>query len=79
MANEAKGGGGWNDTQIAEAFGTYPIMAYRTRQQYVEEGLEGGEPQKRVKPPVEPIFDGEKEARLIQLACSEPPNTDVHR
>jgi len=73
-ANEAKGGAGWNDTQIAEAFGTYPIMAYRTRQQYVEEGLEGVlNRKKRTMPPIEPIFDGEKEARLIQLACSEPP------
>jgi hypothetical protein len=73
-ANEAKGGAGWNDTQIAEAFNTYPIMAYRTRQQYVEEGLEGVlSRKKRTTPPVPPVFDGEKEARLIQLACSEPP------
>jgi hypothetical protein len=24
---------------------------------------------------VTPIFDGEKEAKLIALACSEPPNS----
>ena len=40
-ADESKGAPGWNDTQIAEALGTYPIMAYRVRQQFVEEGLEG--------------------------------------
>lgn len=73
-ADEAKGGAGWNDTQIADALGTYLIMAYRTRQQYVEEGVEGVlSRKKRATPPVPPIFDGEKEARLIQLACSEPP------
>jgi hypothetical protein len=28
---------------------------------------------KRELPPIQPIFDGEKEARLIALACSKPP------
>ena len=73
-ADEAKGGPAWNDTRIAEAFGTYPIMCARVRQQYVEEGVEGVlTRKKRQTPPVAPIFDGEKEARLIALACSEPP------
>jgi len=27
----------------------------------------------RASPPVPPIFDGEKEAKLIALACSQPP------
>jgi len=73
-ADESKKAPGWNDTQISEAFGTYPIMCARVRQQYVEEGLEGVlSRKKRATPPTPPIFDGEKEARLIQLACSEPP------
>jgi hypothetical protein len=29
---------------------------------------------RRALPPVPPIFDGEKEAQLIALACSKPPN-----
>jgi hypothetical protein len=73
-ADEAKGGPGWNDTQISEAFGTYPVMCARVRQQLVEEGLEAVLSRKKRKvPPTPPIFDGEKEARLIQLACSEAP------
>ncbi len=41
---------------------------------FVEEGLEAAISRKsRERPPIDPIFDGEKEARLIQLACSEPP------
>jgi hypothetical protein len=28
---------------------------------------------KRETPPRQPVFDGEAEARLIALACSEPP------
>jgi hypothetical protein len=27
----------------------------------------------RLTPPIPRIFDGEKEAKLIALACSEPP------
>ncbi len=73
-ADESKGAPGWNDTQIGEAFGTYPIMCARVRQQYVEEGLEAVlSRKKRETPPVAPIFDGEREARLITLACSKPP------
>jgi hypothetical protein len=73
-ADEGPGGPGWTDTQISEALGTYPIMGYRVRQQFVEEGLEAVLSRKqREMPPVPPLFDGEQEARLIQLACSEPP------
>src|SRR5215471_4715737 len=61
-------GSGWNDTQISEALGTYPIMCWRVRRQYVKQGLEAVlTRKKRYTPPVPPIFDGEKEARLIAL------------
>ena len=33
---------------------------------------------KRQKPPIEPIFDGEAQAQLIALACSEPPEGYAH-
>ena len=49
-------------------------MVYRVRKQLVEEGLEAVLSRKapaRLSAPR--IFDGEKEARLIALACSEPP------
>ena len=73
-ADASRGGSGWNDTQISEALGTYPVMCARVRQQFVEEGLDKVlSRKKRETPAVQPIFDGEKEARLIQLACSEPP------
>lgn len=73
-ADEAEGGPAWNDTQIAEAFGTYPIMAYRVRQKLVEEGLDAVLARKRREvPPTARVFDGDKEAKLIALACSKPP------
>jgi len=44
------------------------------RKQLVEEGLEAVLSRKqRATPAVSPIFDGEKEAKLIALACSKPP------
>ena len=44
------------------------------RKQLVEEGFEAVVSRKpRMTPPVAAIFDGEKEAKLIALACSKPP------
>jgi hypothetical protein len=49
-------------------------MVYRVRKLLVEEGLEAVLSRKqRMMPAVPPIFDGEKEAKLIALACSKPP------
>ncbi len=49
-------------------------MIYRVRKQLVEEGFEAVLSRKRrMTPPVAAIFDGEKEAKLIALAFSEPP------
>ena len=49
-------------------------MVTRVRQQFVEEGLEAVLSRKqRAAPAITPIFDGKKEARLVALACSTPP------
>ena len=49
-------------------------MLYRVRKQLVEEGFETVLSRKqRATPAVARIFDGEKEAKLIALACSKPP------
>ena len=49
-------------------------MVYRVRKQLVEEGFEAVLSRKpRAMPAVTRIFDGEKEAKLIALACSKPP------
>ena len=53
-------------------------MLYRVRKQLVEEGLEAVLSRKqRAMPAVQKIFDGEKEAKLIALACSNPPKGRV--
>ena len=73
-ADVSEDGEGWSDSQIVEALETSATTVYRTRQQLVEEGLEAVLSRKKSsRPSVLPIFDGEKEAKLIALACSEPP------
>ena len=62
------------DSRIIAALDTSPSMLYRVRKQLVEEGLEAVLSRKqRATPAVARIFDGEKEAKLIALACSKPP------
>ena len=73
-ADVSEAGEGWSDSRIMEALGTSATTVYRTRQQLVEEGFEAVLRRKQcLRPPVTPIFDGEKEAQLIALACSQPP------
>ena len=73
-ADVSTDGEGWSDERIGEALETSVSTVCRIRRRLVEDGLEAAiNRKKREKPPIEPIFDGEKEARLIQLACSEPP------
>jgi transposase len=73
-ADVSEGGEGWSDSQIVAALETSATTVYRTRQQLVEEGLEAVLSRKKPsRPSVLPIFDGEKEAKLIALACSKPP------
>src|SRR5579863_6383763 len=73
-ADVSEGRTGWSDSRIVRALDTSASMVYRVRQQLVEEGFEAVLSRKqRATPAIPRIFDGEKEARLIALACSEPP------
>ena len=73
-ADVSQAGKGWSDNRIIEALETSPSMVYRVRKELVEEGFEAVLSRKpRAIPAVARIFDGEKEARLIALACSKPP------
>ncbi len=73
-ADQGPLGPGWTDDRIIEALDSNASMVTRVRRQLVEEGLEAVlARKKRLTPPIQPIFDGEAQARLIALACSEPP------
>lgn len=64
----------WSDKQAAKAFACSERTVFSIRQRLVEEGLEAAVGRKkRARPPIEPMLDGAKEARLVQIACSQPP------
>ncbi len=73
-ADVSEAGEGWSDSRIAEALDTSRANIERTRRQLVEEGFESVLTRKYNPNSARPrIFDGEAEARLIALACSQPP------
>ena len=73
-ADQGSLGPSWTDGRIIEALDSNASMVTGVRRQLVEEGLEAVlARKKRLHPPIQPIFDGEAQARLIALACSEPP------
>jgi hypothetical protein len=71
--DETVEGRSWTDEKISEAYHTTQASIGNIRKRFVEEGFEAAlERKKRETPPVIKI-DGEKEARIVALACSEPP------
>ena len=73
-ADAAEGGDGWSDSRIAAALDISDATVARIRQQLVEEGFEAVLKRKHSPASARPrIFDGASEAKLIALACSEPP------
>jgi transposase len=71
-ADQGKQGPGWHDKQIAQAFGAHLTTVERLRKRFVEQGLEVAlERHKRQH--YAHKLDGDAEAHLIAIACSEPP------
>lgn len=67
-------GPSWTDEEAAEAFGIRANTVRDIRQRFVEEGLEAAlERKRRTEPPTPRKLDGAGEARLIAMACGEPP------
>ena len=74
-ADQAEGGPAWPDDRIAAAVDVSRATVERVRQRFVEQGLEAALVRKcQVRPSRLPTLDGRAEARLIALACSEPPD-----
>lgn len=67
-------GQAWTTVQIAEALGVTARTIENTKKRMVQGGISAAlERKHRDTPPIKSIFDGEKEAKLIALACSAPP------
>jgi Homeodomain-like domain len=63
----------WPDTKIADALEVSRSTVARVRQRFAWEGLEAALVHRRPKSIKPKKLDGEQEAHLIALACSEPP------
>src|SRR5262249_55942610 len=74
-ADQADGGPAWTDEDIAGAVEGRTDTVARGRQRFVEHGLEAALARKKQdKPSRERVLDGAVEARLLAVACSEPPD-----
>ena len=72
-ADESEEGPGWKDEQICEALEVSPSTIGRVRQRFVEEGTEAALSRRPGSGYRELKIDGEKEAHLIALTCSQAP------
>jgi len=74
QADESKNGSVWTDKQISDAFGIHTNTIHGIRRRFVEQGLQAAlDRKKQERPSRKRIVDGEVEARLIALRCSDPP------
>jgi hypothetical protein len=72
MSDEGHPDGGRHDSEIGEAVGICERQVVRIRQQFVREG----EPvlNRKPRPSVPGKLDGQAEAKLVTLCCSQPPD-----
>ena len=73
MSDEAREDGGMKNADISGALGVGLSMVERVRRRCVEEGIESALNRKKQLRRRQKILDGEGEARLIAMACGEPP------
>lgn len=72
--DESEVGAKLTDEEAAKAFGVAVRSIESLRKRFVEEGLEAAlVRRKQVRPSIERMFDGEKEAKLIAVACGPKP------
>jgi hypothetical protein len=68
----------WSYERIKEAFDVSAVTIAAVRRAFVEQGLKATLQRKKPDREYEHILDGEGEAHLIALACSEPPTGRKH-
>ena len=72
-ADQGEAGEHWSNKQIANAFYVAERTVERTRKTLVEEGLEAALERKHQVNRKKRIIQGDEEAYLVALTCSEPP------
>ena len=73
QCDENREGGGRTDAEIADALDIGCATVERVRRRCVEEGIEAALARKRQVNRRPKALDGEAEARLVAVACGEPP------
>jgi len=68
----------WSYEQIMAAFDVTANTVAAVRRTFVEQGLEAALQRKKPDREYEHVLDGEGEAHLISLACSQPPTGRKH-
>lgn len=68
----------WSYERIMEAFDVSAVTIAAVRKAFAEQGLEVALQRKKPDREYEHALDGEGEAHLIALACSEPPSGRKH-
>jgi transposase len=66
-------GPNWKDPQIAEAYGISLSSIHRVREAFVQQGLETALYRKKATGRQYHKLDGAQEAKLLAIACSQPP------
>jgi len=73
-SDSSAGGPNWNYKAICEAYEVSALTIYNVRKNYTEGGLKRAILRKKPERVYKRRLDGEGEAQLIALACSEPPD-----
>ena len=73
MCDAGEWGEPWKVAEVASALGITSRTIEHLKPRFVEEGLEVALARKPRRKPREAIFDGEFDARLTALACSQAP------
>lgn len=73
-SDSSEGGPNWKYPAICDAFDVSALTVYNVRKNYTEGGLKRAIFRKKPDRQYERRLDGEGEAHLIALACSEPPD-----
>lgn len=73
LADTNQSGGEWKDRDISQALKISVATIERVRQRLVEQGMKAALNRKQQQNRKQRRLDGEKEAHLIALTCSLPP------
>ncbi len=72
-ADAGEDGPAWNDDAIAEGLEVGQATVERVRKQFIEEGFEAAVNRRKPRRQYQRKLDGDGEAHLIALACSQAP------